>query len=197
MCLKALYNGLIVWHLIPFTTVCQLYCSGQCTYPCFQTISFPSHRLLSHITIVKPIDNSERGMNSVAILFSSLQCYWLSYRPWNCIMGGCFLDISRGNDNVRWRYFDLWKSLHHVNLTLCHTIPTFNKPEEEAFLKTFSEKEKMLVTNIFSFSQNVFYPSQNKFQYLINIFCCLQMLSIWTSLVFCRLVKSQGVLAAS
>ena len=40
-----------------------------------------------------------------------------------------------------------------------HTIPTFNDPQTESLLKTLWEKEKMLVTSIFSFSLNVFYPS--------------------------------------
>ena len=31
------------------------------------------------------------------------------------------------------------------------------------------EKEKMLVTSIFSFFHNVFYPSKNKFQFFIHI----------------------------
>ena len=43
--------------------------------------------------------------------------------------------------------------------TLYHTIPTFNNLEKDV-LKTLWEKEKMLVTSIFSLSCNVFYPSQ-------------------------------------
>ena len=42
------------------------------------------------------------------------------------------------------------------NLTLYHTTATFNNPEKEALIKTLWEKEKMLVTSIFSFSHNVF-----------------------------------------
>ena len=42
---------------------------------------------------------------------------------------------------------------------------------------------KMLVTSTFSFYHNVFYPSQNNFFFFqLHLFCCLQMLSIWTSL---------------
>ena len=64
--------------LTPFSTVFQLYSGGQCTYPCFPgvlltiTIFFPSHWLLSHITIVETTDSSERGMNHVAWLSSIL-----------------------------------------------------------------------------------------------------------------------------
>ena len=35
--------------------------------PVLSTIFFPSHWLLSHITIVETIDSSERGMNPVAM----------------------------------------------------------------------------------------------------------------------------------
>ena len=37
------------------------------------------------------------------------------------------------------------------------------RPKEKSLLKTLWEKEKMLVSIIFSFSHNVFYPSQNQF----------------------------------
>ena len=50
------------------------------------------------------------------------------------------------------------KGLCDKGLTLYHTIPTFNDPQERYLLKTWWEKEKMLVTSIFSFSHNVFYP---------------------------------------
>ena len=53
--------------------------------------------------------------------------------------------------------------------TLYHTIPTFNDPKKESFWKHWGKKEKMLVTSIFSFSHNVFYPSQNEFQVLSHI----------------------------
>ena len=39
-----------------------------------------------------------------------------------------------------------------------------------SLLKTLWEKEKMLVTSIFSFSHNVFYPSLNKFQFFSYIY---------------------------
>ena len=60
----------------------------------------------------------------------------------------------------------------------------------------------MLVTSIFSFSHNVFYPIKDRNHYLsflpfpnqtsilhLHVFCCLQMLSIWASLNLCRLVE--------
>ena len=41
-------------------------------------------------------------------------------------------------------------------LRLYHTAQSFNDPDRKTLLKTFWEKEKMVVTSIFSFSQNVF-----------------------------------------
>ena len=40
-------------------------------------------------------------------------------------------------------------------------------------LNTLWEKEKMLVTSIFSFSHNVFYPSKNKVQFNFSVTCIL------------------------
>ena len=56
---------------------------------------------------------------------------------------------------------------HQLCLTLYHTIPTFNNPKEEGFGKHYGEKEKMLVTSIFSFSHNVFYTVKDR-----NYHCC-------------------------
>ena len=53
-------------------------------------------------------------------------------------------------------------SLSHLINPLPHN-PNFQQPWEKSLLKTLWEKEKMLVTSIFSFSHNVFHSSQNKF----------------------------------
>ena len=72
---------------MPFSISFQLYCSSQCTYPCFpgilftvlHAISFPSNLLLSHITIVETTDSIERGMNPVAItIINPRKEYWPS-----------------------------------------------------------------------------------------------------------------------
>ena len=50
---------------MPFSTVLQLYRSGQCTYPCFPGVLLTStqhntvSKLLSHITIVETMDSGE------------------------------------------------------------------------------------------------------------------------------------------
>ena len=43
--------------------------------------------------------------------------------------------------------------------------PDFKRPCIRSLLKTLWEKEKMLVTSIFSFSHNVFYPSKTNFSF--------------------------------
>ena len=79
--------------------------------------------------------------------------------------------------------------------TLYHTIPTFNDPEKEKKMTTLWEKEKMLVTSIFSFSHKVFYWSKKKKKsvFKLHLFCHLQMLSLWTRLKICRLEKGQWI----
>ena len=65
--------------------------------------------------------------------------------------------------------------------TRYHTIPTFNKPENN-LMKTWWEKEEMLLTSISSFSHNVFYLSHKEFLFKFRLFCHLQMLLVLTSL---------------
>ena len=79
---------LIVWCLTPFATVLQLYCGGQCTYPCFPGVLFlimsphnilSKPQLLSKITIVETMDSRERGMSPVAMTIINPQKeYWPS-----------------------------------------------------------------------------------------------------------------------
>ena len=71
-------------------------------------------------------------------------------------------------------------------LILYHEIQTFIDPEKDSFLKHCGNRRKCWLNSIFFFSNNVFYPFQVKFQFWIKkLFCCRQMLSIWTSLRFC------------
>ena len=48
--------------------------------------------------------------------------------------------------------------------TLSH-YADFKRPWQCSFLKTLCVKEKILVTSVFSFSHNVFYSSQSKYQF--------------------------------
>ena len=62
----------------------------------------------------------------------------------------------------------LWAGITGLIL---YTIRNFNDLKGESFLKTLREKEKLLLTSIFSFFNNVFYSSQHKFQFLhLNYF---------------------------
>ena len=54
-----------------------------------------------------------------------------------------------------------YKYNNYRRSTLYRIIPPFNDPNEEG-LKTLWEKEKMLVTSIFSFSHKVFHTFKYK-----------------------------------
>ena len=71
------------------------------------TIFFPSHLLLSHITIVKTTDSSERGMNSVAMtIINPRKGYWpsqgLNQRPSvlksAMLWGSAVYEFEQGNN---------------------------------------------------------------------------------------------------
>ena len=74
-------------------------------------------------------------------------------------------------------------------------------------LKTYLEKEKVLETRIFSFSQNIFLSVKGKFKYLRHLISHLQMLLIvwkhWEkkkmliSKAFFRVVKSPDCMVKS
>ena len=61
-------------------------------------------------------------------------------------------------------------------------------PEEKQPSENIVGKEKMVVTSIFSFSHNVFYRMKDKVN-VLSLISSLQMLSIWTKLKSCCLVK--------
>ena len=82
-----LIDRMIVWSLTPFSTVFQLCCGGQCTYPCFPGVLLTSapHNILSKPlaafphNIVKTTDSGERGMNHVTMTIINPQIeYWPS-----------------------------------------------------------------------------------------------------------------------
>ena len=62
----------------------------------------------------------------------------------------------------------------HAFLTLYHTIRALDNLQQRSLLKTLWEKEKMLVTSIFSFSHHVFNPIKDKnhhFKYFNVVVC--------------------------
>ena len=106
----------------------------------------------------------------------------------NCIFLATFELLSANPLKVD-QYNNL---LFGKELTLSHTIPTFNDLETRSLLKTLWEKEKMPVTSIFSFSHNVLNPIKDKNQhYELHLHCRLQILLIWPNPKFCCLVKSK------
>ena len=87
--------------------------------------------------------------------------------------------VEKKGENVAYKRFLLFEQTSKVYFLL-FTIQNhdFQRPCIKSPLKTLWEKEKMLVTSIFSFSHNVFYPSQNKlqlFNYIYFVVCkCFQ-----------------------
>ena len=60
-------------------------------------------------------------------------------------------------------------SINGTLLTHSHTMTPFGVSGKEVFFKTLWEKEKMLVTSIFSFSHNVFYSIKDRNYHLCYI----------------------------
>ena len=98
---------------------------------------------------------------------------------------------------IVWKCFRRWKSMFcsfGKNLTLYHTFLIFKDPEEESFKKTLWGKGENASNQHFLFFPQCFllFPTQISI-FKSQLFCCLQMLSIWTGWKFCRLVKSQCI----
>ena len=62
---------------------------------------------------------------------------------------------------------DQSKMLSGNGFTLCHTILTFNDLEKDAFQKHCRKRRNC---SILSFSHDVFYPAQQRFQFFNDIF---------------------------
>ena len=60
-----------------------------------------------------------------------------------------------------------------TELTPYIAVPTYNTSRNKSILKILWEKEKILVTCIFSFSYNVFYPIKEKFIIFIHSLYCI------------------------
>ena len=75
-------------------------------------------------------------------------------------------------------------------LTLYRTILTFNNPEREGNSKHCGERRNAGHQRILLFSQCFLPYQREKLSFQQHLFCRLQMLSIWTSLKFFRVVKS-------
>ena len=76
--------------LTPFSTVLQLYCSGQCTYPCFPGVLLTNtpYNILSKPLSAFPNNHcqnnrqQERGMNPVTMtIINHGKEYWQSQQP--------------------------------------------------------------------------------------------------------------------
>ena len=110
----------------------------------------------------------------------------------------CFWKHSgkRKGENAGCQHFHLFprctvfeESFPNIELTLYHTILTFNDLEKEPFANIVEKGEHAQVTSIFSFSNYVFLSSQHKFQFFshINFVICKRY-----QLSFCKKLKLGG-----
>ena len=75
------------------------------------------------------------------------------------------------------------------HLTLYHTIPTFNDPKKKPFENIEGKEENAGNQHFLLFPQCFLsYPKQI-LPFESPLILCLQLLSIWTGVKFCRLVK--------
>ena len=101
--------------------------------------------------------------------FSTLfQLYRRSQCTYPCLSTVSFTSTLRKNLSKPLAAFPQNHLQYNGLLTLYHTILTF--PLQRSLLNTLWEKDKMLVNSIFSFSHNVFYPSQNTFQSFSHVY---------------------------
>ena len=71
-------------------------------------------------------------------------------------MAANFTPLSLAGLQIREKQMS--QAISEWDLTLYHTVPTFNNTEKKKASENIAEKQKMLVTCIFSFSHNVFFP---------------------------------------
>ena len=77
-----------------------------------------------------------------------------------------------------------------LHLTLYHTIPTFNDPQTEKPFENIVGKGENAGKQHFLLFPQCFLPFTKQISISQSpLFCRLHMLSSWTSLKFCRLVK--------
>ena len=75
-------------------------------------------------------------------------------------------------------------------LNLYHTIPTFNDPEKEGLENIVGKRENAGHQHFLLFPQ-CFLPLQRQISiFRSHLFCRLQILSMWTNLNICRLIRS-------
>ena len=72
--------------------------------------------------------------------------------------------------------------------THSHTMTPFDAPGKQTFENTVGKGEIARNEQFFLFPQCFLLYRRQKLSFLLQLICRLQMLSIWTSLKFCRLV---------
>ena len=142
-------------------------------------------------SLLKTLGKGEIARNEQFLLFP--QCFlpiWITFshfrQIWNCHLQT--LLVWKSLKFVVW----WWVKTLRTKLSKVFQVLLGNKffnllPHNDDFWRTVG-KSLLLVTSNFFFSHNVFCPMKDKFN-ILSIICHLQMMSIWGSLKFCRLVK--------
>ena len=133
------------WCLMLFSTVIQLYHGRQCICPCFPGVLLTStpHTILSHITIAR-----------LVIYEMIISVY------------------DRVENILGTRRKSFPKCSNRLFSSVCQNFSTQSQlfKTHRGLLKTLWDKEKLLVTIIFSFPHKVFYSSQNKTKFFSPIY---------------------------
>ena len=79
-------------------------------------------------------------------------------------------------------------------LTYSNTMTPFDASGKGAFWKHCGKRRNCLYKQFLLFPQCFLLYHRQKLSFLLHLICRLQMLSIWTKLKFCRLVKSLTVM---
>ena len=132
-------------------------------------------------TYINKTDNSKCTFARNMTLFG-LTCYSQALAPTCDVLVSFFLKISIFLVIQSFNFKTVWKRAKEVinpfsvkrglnaSITSFPHNPDFWWPYIRSLLKILWEKEKMLVTSIFSFSHDVFYPSKNNFQFWSHIY---------------------------
>ena len=105
------------------------------------------------------------------------------------IIGVCDHTESGCNRKICWKSYTT-HALAKGGLSIYHTIQSFNTSEKKSFWKHWGKRRKCWQAAISPFPTMFSTFSKSNFNFWVTFIHCLQILSIWTGLEFCRLAKS-------
>ena len=164
------------------STLLQLYHCSQCNLPCFSRVlsTSTSYSNLSKLLAAFPHNRCQNYGQD----WERNESQWLSL-----ILGKKLAEpIGRARDLTSNLLFSspVCYRLSYKGTAVFQSYSRLLTTLGKRTFENIAEKEKMLVTSIFSFSHNVFYPFQTRFKCLSKIFFVpCKMTWLWTSQEFC------------